>query len=188
MIAISLLRAYLYDLWAGAPLRYRIGCASSTNAIVGAFNLIRLGKANVIITGGAEATVTPAAVGGFNDDGHLRAQRFTETASRPLARARRFRYRRRCTALILEELEHAARGATIYAEVAVVACQPMHTISPPHTLKDWVPSWSCETPWRMPRMQPEEIDYINVHGTSTPVGDISEAKAILDVFGDYGYK
>ncbi|MDI9604564.1 MAG: beta-ketoacyl-ACP synthase II [Bacteroidota bacterium] len=166
-------------------------CASSTNAIVDAFNLIRLGKANVIVTGGAEATVTPAAVGGFNAMMAISVRNDSpETASRPFSASRDgFVIGEGATALILEELEHAkARGATIYAEVAGggLSADAHHiTASHPEGLGAKL---VMRNALEDAGMQPEEIDYINVHGTSTPVGDISEAKAILDVFGDYGYK
>ncbi len=166
-------------------------CASSTNAIVDAFNLIRLGKANVIVTGGAEATVTPAAVGGFNAMMAISVRNDSpETASRPFSASRDgFVIGEGASVLILEELEHAkSRGATIYAEVAGggMSADAYHlTASHPEGLGAKL---VMRNALEDAGMQPEEIDYINVHGTSTPVGDISEAKAILDVFGDYSYK
>ena len=166
-------------------------CASSTNAIVDAFNLIRLGKANVIVTGGAEATITPAAVGGFNAMMAMSVRNDSpETASRPFSASRDgFVIGEGASVLILEELEHAkARGATIYAEVAGggLSADAYHiTASHPEGLGAKL---VMRNALEDAGMQPEEIDYINVHGTSTPVGDISEAKAIIDVFGDYSYK
>ncbi len=166
-------------------------CASSTNAIVDAFNLIRLGKANVIVTGGAEATVTPAAVGGFNAMMAISVRNDSpETASRPFSASRDgFVIGEGASVLILEELEHAkARGATIYAEVAGggMSADAHHiTASHPEGLGAKL---VMRNALEDAGMQPEDIDYINVHGTSTPVGDISEAKAIIDVFGDYSYK
>ncbi|HHU26304.1 MAG TPA: beta-ketoacyl-ACP synthase II [Bacteroidales bacterium] len=166
-------------------------CASSTNAIVDAFNLIRLGKANVIVTGGAEATVTPAAVGGFNAMMAMSVRNDSpETASRPFSASRDgFVIGEGASVLILEELEHAkARGATIYAEVAGggLSADAYHiTASHPEGLGAKL---VMRNALEDAGMQPEDIDYINVHGTSTPVGDISEAKAIIDVFGDYSYK
>ncbi len=166
-------------------------CASSTNALADAFNLIRLGKANVMVTGGAEAAIWPAGVGGFtamhalstrNDD--------PEHASRPFSASRDgFIMGEGAGCLILEELEHAkARGAKIYAEVAGVgmSADAHHiTASHPEGLgAHLVMSNALEDAG----MQPEDIDYINVHGTSTPVGDISEAKAILKLFGEHAYK
>ncbi|MGI6574046.1 MAG: beta-ketoacyl-ACP synthase II [Fermentimonas sp.] len=166
-------------------------CASSTNAIVDAFNLIRLGKANVIVTGGSEATVSPSAVGGFNAMMALSVRNDSpETASRPFSASRDgFVIGEGSSVLILEELEHAkARGATIYAEVAGggMSADAYHiTASHPEGLGAKL---VMRNALEDAGMHPEEIDYINVHGTSTPVGDISEAKAIIDVFGDYSYK
>ena len=166
-------------------------CASSTNAIVDAFNLIRLGKANVIVSGGAEATISPSAVGGFNAMMALSTRNDApETASRPFSASRDgFVIGEGASVLILEELEHAvARGATIYAEVVGggMSADAHHiTASHPEGLgAKLVMNNALEDA----EMQPDEIDYINVHGTSTPVGDISEVKAILDVFGDHSYK
>ena len=166
-------------------------CASSTNAIVDAFNLIRLGKANVIVSGGAEATISPSAVGGFNAMMALSTRNDApETASRPFSASRDgFVIGEGASVLVLEELEHAvARGATIYAEVVGggMSADAHHiTASHPEGLgAKLVMNNALEDA----EMQPGEIDYINVHGTSTPVGDISEVKAILDVFGDHSYK
>ncbi len=166
-------------------------CASSTNAITDAFNLIRLGKANVIVTGGAEATISPSAVGGFNAMHALSTRNDTpETASRPFSASRDgFVIGEGGTAIILEELEHAvARGAYIYAEVVGggMSADAYHiTASHPEGLGAKL---VMRNALEDAAMKPEEIDYINVHGTSTPVGDISEVKAILDVFGDHSYK
>lgn len=166
-------------------------CASSTNAIVDAFNLIRLGKANIIVTGGAEATISPSAVGGFNAMHALSTRNDSpETASRPFSASRDgFVMGEGGAALILEELDHAlARGAKIYAEVAGggMSADAHHlTASHPEGLGA---KMVMRNALEDAEMQPDEIDYINVHGTSTPVGDISEVKAILDVFGDHSYK
>jgi beta-ketoacyl-acyl-carrier-protein synthase II len=166
-------------------------CASSTNAIVDAFNLIRLGKANAIVTGGAEATISPSAVGGFNAMHALSTRNDSPlTASRPFSASRDgFVIGEGGTALILEELEHAiARGATIYAEVVGggMSADAYHiTASHPEGLGAKL---VMRNALEDAEMKPEDIDYINVHGTSTPVGDISEVKAILDVFGDHSYK
>ncbi|HCC85816.1 MAG TPA: beta-ketoacyl-[acyl-carrier-protein] synthase II [Porphyromonadaceae bacterium] len=166
-------------------------CASSTNAIVDAFNLIRLGKANAIVTGGAEATISPSAVGGFNAMHALSTRNDTPlTASRPFSASRDgFVIGEGGTALILEELEHAtARGATIYAEVAGggMSADAYHlTASHPEGLGAKL---VMRNALEDAEMNPEQIDYINVHGTSTPVGDISEVRAILDVFGEHSYK
>ena len=166
-------------------------CASSTNAIVDAFNLIRLGKANAIVTGGAEATISPSAVGGFNAMHALSTRNDSpETASRPFSASRDgFVIGEGGSALILEELEHAvARGAHIYAEVVGggMSADAHHiTASHPEGLGAKL---VMRNALEDAEMQPDEIDYINVHGTSTPVGDISEVKAILDVFGEHSYK
>ena len=166
-------------------------CASSTNALADAFNLIRLGKADAIVTGGSEAAIWPAGVGGFtamhalstrNDD--------PEHASRPFSASRDgFVMGEGAGVLILEELEHAkARGAKIYCEVAGVgmSADAHHiTASHPEGLgANLVMSNALEDAG----MKPEDIDYINVHGTSTPVGDISEVKAITKLFGEHAYK
>lgn len=165
-------------------------CASSTNAIVDAFNLIRLGKANVIVTGGAEATISPSAVGGFNSMHALSTRNDSpQTASRPFSASRDgFVIGEGSAALILEELDHAiARGANIYAEVVGggMSADAYHiTASHPEGLGAKL---VMRNALEDAEMKPEEIDYINVHGTSTPVGDISETKAILDVFGEHSY-
>ncbi len=166
-------------------------CASSTHAIADAYNLIRLGKAKVFVTGGSEAAINEAGLGGFsslqaistrNDD--------PQTASRPFDADRDgFVMGEGGGALILEEYEHAvARGATIYCEVAGAGMSAdAYHLTAPHpeglgakkvmlnTLDDG-------------NIKPEEVDYINVHGTSTPLGDVSEIKAIEDVFGEHAYK
>lgn len=166
-------------------------CASSTNSIIDAFNLIRLNKANVIVTGGSEATISAAAVGGFNAMHALSTRNDSpETASRPFSGSRDgFVIGEGGSVLILEELEHAiARGAHIYAEVAGggMSADAYHiTASHPEGLGAKLVMHNV---LEDAKMKPEDIDYINVHGTSTIVGDISEVKAILDVFGDYSYK
>lgn len=166
-------------------------CASSTNAIADAFNLIRLNKANVIVTGGAEATISASAVGGFNAMHALSTRNDSpETASRPFSASRDgFVMGEGSSSLILEELEHAlARGAHIYAEVAGagMSADAHHiTASHPDGLGAKLVMYNA---LEDAKMQPEDIDYINVHGTSTPVGDISEVKAIKEVFGEHSYK
>jgi 3-oxoacyl-[acyl-carrier-protein] synthase II len=166
-------------------------CASSTNAIADAFNLIRLGKANAILTGGSEAAVFPSGVGGFNAMKALSTRNDSpETASRPMSASRDgFVIGEGAVVLILEELEHAlARGAKIYAEVAGCgqSADAYHiTATHPEGLGAKL---VMERALKDAEMMPEDIDYINLHGTSTHVGDISEAKAIKDVFGDYAYK
>ena len=166
-------------------------CASSTNAMIDAFNLIRLGKANAIVTGGAEAAVYPAGVGGFNAMKALSTRNDNpEGASRPFSGSRDgFIIGEGGAALIFEELEHAkARGAKILAEVVGggMSADAFHiTASHPEGLGAKL---VMEEALKDAGMAPEDIDYINVHGTSTPVGDISEAKAIKDVFGAHAYK
>ena len=166
-------------------------CASSTNAIADAFNYIRLGKANVIVTGGAEAAIAAAGVGGFNSMNALSTRNDSpETASRPFSASRDgFVMGEGSACLVLEELEHAlARGAKIYAEVAGagMSADAYHlTATHPEGLGARLTMTNALDD---AEMKPEDIDYINVHGTSTPVGDISEAKAIKEVFGEHAYK
>lgn len=166
-------------------------CASSSNAIADAFNYIRLGKANVIVTGGAEAAIMESGVGGFNAMHALSTRNDEpEKASRPFSKSRDgFVMGEGAGCLVLEELEHAkARGAHIYAELAGVgaSADAYHlTASHPEGLGAKLVMMNA---LEDAEMKPEEIDYINVHGTSTPVGDISEAKAIKEVFGEHAYK
>ena len=166
-------------------------CASSNNALIDAFNLIRLGQADAIVAGGAEAAVFPAGVGGFNSMKALSTRNDDpQGASRPFSGSRDgFVIGEGAAALVLEELEHAkARGAHIYAEVAGggLSADAFHiTATHPEGLGARL---VMENALRDAGMKPEEIDYINLHGTSTPVGDISEAKAIKQVFGDHAYK
>jgi len=166
-------------------------CASSNNAIIDAFNLIRLGKADVMVTGGAEAAIYPAGVGGFNSMHALSTRNDSpETASRPFSKSRDgFVMGEGSAVLILEELEHAlARGAKIYAEVAGggMSADAHHlTATHPEGLGAIL---AMRNALDDAGMKPEDIDYINVHGTSTPVGDISEVKAIVDVFGEHAHK
>lgn len=166
-------------------------CASSSNAIADAFNLIRLGKANAIITGGSEAAIWPAGVGGFNAMHALSTRNDDpQAASRPFSASRDgFVMGEGAGILVLEELEHAkARGAKIYAEMvgAGMSADAHHiTASHPEGLGAKL---VMERALADAEMKPEDIDYINVHGTSTHVGDISEAKAIKEVFGENAYK
>ena len=166
-------------------------CASSSNALADAFNLIRLGKSNVIVAGGAEAAICEAGVGGFNAMKALSTRNDEpEKASRPFSASRDgFIIGEGAGCLILEELEHAkARGAKIYAEMvgAGMSADAHHiTASHPEGLGAKLVMLSA---LEDAGMKPEEIDYINVHGTSTHVGDISEAKAIKEVFGDAAFK
>ena len=165
-------------------------CASSTNALIDAFNNIRLGKADVIVTGGAEAAITVAGIGGFNAM-HAISTRNDDPkgASRPFSASRDgFVMGEGGVCLVLEELEHAlARGAKIYAEVAGggMSADAYHlTATHPEGLGATL---VMENALADAEMKPEEVDYINVHGTSTPVGDISEVKAIKKVFGQHAY-
>ena len=156
-------------------------CASSTNAIIDAFNYIRLGMADAVVTGGAEAAIYPAGVGGFNSMHALSTRNDSPaTASRPFSASRDgFVMGEGSACLILEELEHAkARGAKIYAEVVGggMSADAYHlTATHPEGLGAKLVMTNA---LKDARLKPEDIDYINVHGTSTPVGDISEAKAI----------
>ncbi len=166
-------------------------CASSSHALADAFNLIRLSKANVIVCGGAEAAILPCGVGGFNAMHALSTRNDEpEKASRPFSASRDgFIMGEGGACLILEELEHAkARGAKIYAEMAGagMSADAYHiTASHPEGLGAKL---VMENALEDAEMKPEDIDYINVHGTSTPVGDISEAKAIQAVFGEHAYE
>ncbi len=165
-------------------------CASSTNALADAFNLIRLGKADVIVSGGAEAAITAAGVGGFTAM-HALSTRNDEPqkASRPFSASRDgFVMAEGSAVLVLEELEHAkARGAKIYAEMAGAGMSAdAHHITASHP-EGLGAKLVMENALEDAGMKPADIDYINVHGTSTPVGDISECKAILAVFGQHAY-
>ena len=166
-------------------------CASSTNAIADAFNYIRLGKANAIVTGGAEASITSAGVGGFSSMNAISTRNDSpETASRPFSASRDgFVMGEGAACLVLEEMEHAlARGAKIYCEVAGagMSADAYHlTATHPDGLGAKL---VMRNALEDAEMNPEDIDYINVHGTSTPVGDISEVKAIKEVFGEHAKK
>ncbi len=165
-------------------------CASSTNALMEATNLIRLGKSDIIITGGAESVIGEAGVGGFNAMKALSERNDDpKTASRPYDKNRDgFVMGEAAGVIVLEELEHALkRGAKIYCEIAGSgATADAYHITAPHPeglgTKN-VMFVSLDDAG----MKPEDIDYINTHGTSTPLGDIAEVKAILDVFGDHVY-
>ena len=166
-------------------------CATSTNAIADAFNLIRLGKANAIISGGSEAAIAACGVGGFNAMHALSTRNDSpETASRPFSASRDgFIMGEGGGCLVLEELEHAkARGAKIYAEVAGVGMSAdAHHLTASHP-EGLGAKLVMRNALEDAEMKPEEVDYINVHGTSTPVGDISEVKAIQEVFGKHAYE
>ncbi len=166
-------------------------CASSNHALIDAYNYIRLGMADAIVAGGAEAAVFPAGVGGFNSMKALSTRNEEcEKASRPFSGSRDgFVIGEGAAALVLEELEHAkARGAHIYAEVAGggMSADAYHiTATHPDGLGAVI---GMENALKDAGMKPEDIDYINMHGTSTPVGDIGEVKAIQKVFGEHAYK
>lgn len=166
-------------------------CASSTSALADAFNLIRLGKAEAIVAGGAEAALCACGVGGFNAMHALSTRNDDpEHASRPFSASRDgFIMGEGAGCLILEELEHAkARGAKIYAEMVGegMSADAYHiTASHPEGLGACL---VMQNALKDAGLNPEDIDYINVHGTSTHVGDISEAKAIKEVFGESAYK
>ncbi len=165
-------------------------CASSTNAMIDAYNYIRLGKVDLMITGGSEAAVNESGVGGFNAMHALSTRNDSpETASRPFDKDREgFVLGEGSGALILEELEHAkARGAHIYAEIVGGGLSAdAHHMTAPHpeglgainVMKYALSDAGID---------PKEVDYINVHGTSTPLGDIAETKAIKKVFGEHAY-
>lgn len=166
-------------------------CASSTNAIIDAFNLIRLGKADAIVTGGSEAAVTEMGLGGFNGLRALSMRNDSpETASRPFDKDRDgFVLGEGAGALILEEYEHAVkRGAKIYAEVAGGGMSgDAYHMTAPHP--DGIGAKNVMiAALEDANLNPENIDYVNVHGTSTPLGDIAETKAIKHVFGEHAYK
>lgn len=166
-------------------------CASSTNGAISAFDLIRLGKADVILTGGSEAPITVSGVGGFNALMALSTRNDSpETASRPFSPSRDgFVIGEGGVTLIFEELEHAkARGAKIYAEVVGggMSADAYH-LTASHPEGDGA-KLVMRNAINDANITPNEIDYVNVHGTSTPVGDPSELKAIKDVFGDHAYK
>ncbi len=165
-------------------------CATSTNAIIDAFNLLRLGKADIILTGGSEAVISEAGVGGFNAMKAMSERNDDPTtASRPYDKDRDgFVMGEAAGVLVLEELEHAkARGAKIYCEIAGGgATADAYHITAPHPdglgAKNVMLAALDDA-----GMQKEEIDYVNTHGTSTPIGDIAETKAITQVFGEHAY-
>jgi len=165
-------------------------CASSTNAIIDAFDNIRLNKADIIITGGSEAVISAAGLGGFNAMKALSERNDDpKTASRPFDKDRDgFVMGEGSGVLVLESLEHAlARGAKIYCEVAGGgATADAHHITAPHP-EGLGAKNVMHVALQDAGMKPEEINYINVHGTSTPLGDIAETKAILSVFGNHAY-
>jgi 3-oxoacyl-[acyl-carrier-protein] synthase II len=165
-------------------------CASSTNAIISAFDTIRLGKADVVLTGGSEAVISEAGVGGFNAMKAMSERNDDPiTASRPYDKDRDgFVMGEAAGVLVLEEYEHAIkRGAKIYCEIAGGgATADAYHLTAPHPeglgAKNVMFAALADA-----GMKPEDIDYINTHGTSTPIGDVAEAKAITQVFGEHAY-
>ena len=165
-------------------------CASSTNALIDAFNLIRLNKADIIVTGGSEAAINPVGMGGFNAMNALSTRNDDPaTASRPFDADRDgFVMGEGGAGIILEEYEHAkARGAKIYAEmVGGGLSADAHHLTAPHP--EGLGAYNVMiNAIEDAGMAPNEVDYVNVHGTSTPLGDIAETKAIKQVFGDHAY-
>jgi 3-oxoacyl-[acyl-carrier-protein] synthase II len=165
-------------------------CASSTNAIIDAFDNIRLGKADIVLTGGSEAVISAAGLGGFNAMKALSERNDDpKTASRPFDKDRDgFVMGEGAGMLVLEELEHALkRGANIYCEIAGGgATADAHHITAPHP-EGLGANNVMKAALKDAGLNPSDIDYINVHGTSTPLGDIAETKAILNVFGEHAY-
>jgi 3-oxoacyl-[acyl-carrier-protein] synthase II len=165
-------------------------CASSNNSIIDSYNYIRLGMAKAIITGGSEACVTPSAVGGFNSMKALSERNDSpSTASRPFDADRDgFVLGEGAASLVLEEYEHAkARGAKIYGEILGGGLTAdAHHITAPHP-EGLGATNVMKIALKNAEISPSDIDYVNVHGTSTPLGDVSETKAILGVFGDHAY-
>jgi 3-oxoacyl-[acyl-carrier-protein] synthase II len=166
-------------------------CASSSHAMIDAFNYIRLGMADVIVTGGSEAAVNETGIGGFNACQALSTRNDSpETASRPFDKDRDgFVLGEGAGAIIVEELEHAIkRGAKIYAEIVGggMTADAYH-LTAPHPEGLGAKNVMINA-LRDAQLKLEDIDYINVHGTSTPLGDVAELKAIQSVFGDHAYK
>ncbi|PIB34820.1 beta-ketoacyl-[acyl-carrier-protein] synthase II [Reichenbachiella sp. 5M10] len=165
-------------------------CASGTNALLDSFNYIRLGMADIFISGGSEAAVTESGVGGFNAMKALSERNDSpETASRPFDKDRDgFVLGEGAACLILEELEHAkARGAKIYAElIGGGMSADAHHMTAPHP--EGIGATNVmKNAIKDANISPTEVDYINVHGTSTPLGDLSESSAIKNVFGEHAY-
>ena len=165
-------------------------CASSTNAIMESFNLIRLGQADIVLSGGSESVISESGVGGFNAMKALSERNDSpKTASRPYDKDRDgFVMGEAAGVLVLEELEHARqRGARIYCEIAGCgATADAHHITAPHPEGLGAKNVMTQA-LRDAGMKPGDIDYINTHGTSTPLGDISEVRAIMDVFGEHAF-
>ncbi|MCS6981273.1 MAG: beta-ketoacyl-ACP synthase II [Flavobacteriales bacterium] len=166
-------------------------CASSAHALFDALNLIRYGRADLILCGGSEAAVNPAGIGGFNAMHALSTRNDSpETASRPFDKGRDgFVLGEGAGAMVLEEYDHAIqRGARIYCELAGAACTAdAYHITAPHP-EGLGARRVMEECLKDAGLKPEDIDYINVHGTSTPLGDIAETRAIKEVFGEHAYQ
>jgi 3-oxoacyl-[acyl-carrier-protein] synthase II len=166
-------------------------CASSTNAMMEAYNLVRLGKANIILSGGAESVISEAGVGGFNAMKALSERNEdSKTASRPYDKDRDgFVMGEAAGVVVLEDLEHAKkRGAKIYCEIAGAgATADAHHMTAPHPEGLGAKNVMNEA-LNDANMKADDIDYINTHGTSTPLGDVAEVKAIMSVFGDHAFK
>lgn len=165
-------------------------CASSTNSIIDAFNYIRLGMADAFLAGGSEAAICESGIGGFNAMHALSTRNDSpETASRPFDKDRDgFVLGEGAGCLVLEDYEHAKkRGATIYAEIIGAGMSAdAHHITAPHP-EGLGAKAVMESALRDAHINPQDLDYINVHGTSTPLGDVAELKAIKSVFGDDAY-
>ncbi|HVK96439.1 MAG TPA: beta-ketoacyl-ACP synthase II [Flavisolibacter sp.] len=174
----------------GANFSVTSACASSTNAMMEAFNIIRLGKADIILTGGSESVISEAGVGGFNAMKALSERNDDpKTASRPYDKDRDgFVMGEAAGILVFEELEHAIkRGAKIYCEIGGAgATADAHHLTAPHPEGLGAKNVMLQA-LEDAGMQTTDIDYINTHGTSTPLGDIAETRAIVDVFGDHAY-
>lgn len=166
-------------------------CASSTNALIDAINYVRWGKADVFVTGGSEACINEPGIGGFNALQAISTNNAEfRTASRPFDKTRDgFVLGEGAGALVVEEYEHAkARNARIYAEFAGTGMTAdAYHLTAPHP--EGIGARNVmKLALEDAALKPEDVDYINVHGTATPLGDISEAKAIIDVFGDHAFK
>lgn len=177
--------------FAGPNYTTTSACASSSHAMADALNLIRLGKVDVMITGGAEAPISEPSIGGFDSAKALSTNNENyKTASRPFDRTRDgFVMGEGSAVLVFESLQHALRrGARIYAEVAGsgMSADAYH-ITAPHP-EGRGAMRVMELALEDAGLRPEDVDYINVHGTSTPLGDVAELKAVKDLFGDHAYK
>jgi 3-oxoacyl-[acyl-carrier-protein] synthase II len=166
-------------------------CASSSHAIIEAYVQIQLGKAKIMITGGSEASITEASIGGFNAMQALSTNNENyKTASRPFCKTRDgFVMGEGAAALVLEEYEHAiARGAKIYAEIVGTGLTAdAYHLTAPHP-EGLGAKKVMEMALKEAKIAPNEVDYINVHGTATPLGDVAELKAIQQVFGEHAFK